>query len=213
MSGPARISEYFVAERPEVVDFLRPFGAFSSVLDIGCAAGELGKLLLHNRMAGSCDGIEPNPQAALLAQGKLRRVWSGTLEAVADDIPWPQYDLVVMADVLEHVVDPWATLRSLHAHTAPACKLLLSVPNIRHYKVVLPLLLKGEFKYCDQGIMDRTHLHFFTKSSLLEMIEECGWVARGMDSHMRNRYRRWYYPTRLVEPFVAVQYMLMAEKR
>jgi hypothetical protein len=115
--------------------------------------------------------------------------------------------------VLEHLVDPWTALRELHERTGPACRLALSVPNVRHYTVVLPLLCKGEFRYRDQGIMDRTHLHFFTRDSLVEMLRECGWEVQGAGSNMRSRYRRWYYPTRLFEPFVAVQHLLVSVKK
>ncbi len=209
------ISEYYVADRKEIVEFLGGQGtSWASTLDIGCASGALGRELLRTGLTAACDGIELNAEAAAIARGHLRQVWSGSLEAVADRVPWQQYELVMMADVLEHLADPWEALLFLHRETAPGCRLMLSVPNVRHYKVVLPLLLKGEFRYTDQGIMDRTHLHFFTRGSLAEMLAECGWAIRGpMVPHMKSRFRRWYVPTRLVEPFVAVQYMLMAEKR
>jgi 2-polyprenyl-3-methyl-5-hydroxy-6-metoxy-1,4-benzoquinol methylase len=207
------ISDYYLANRNEIIQFMRQFGVFPSAIDIGCAAGELGKSLLAYQIAASCDGIEPNVQAATLAKDKLRKVWHGRLDEVVDIVPWTDYDLIVMADVLEHVIDPWATLKLLQELTQPTCKLMVSVPNVRHYKVVLPLLFKGEFSYLDQGIMDRTHLHFFTKSSLLEMLAECGWSVLSIRPHMKSRYHRPYYPTRLIEPFVAVQYMVIAEKR
>ncbi|MBI4987972.1 MAG: class I SAM-dependent methyltransferase [Rhodocyclales bacterium] len=209
----SEIAEYYAAERPELVAFLRRHGPFGAALDIGCAAGMLGAGLLRNGIVGACDGIELNDAAARLAETRLGQVWSGSLESVAEEIPWEQYDLIILADVLEHLVDPWATLRRLHAHSAPGCRLMLSVPNVRHYKVALPLLFRGEFRYTEQGIMDRTHLHFFTRGSLEETVRESGWTIRGLGSHMKGRYRRWYVPTRLVEPFVAVQTMLLAEKQ
>lgn len=207
------ISEYYAGERPELVAFLKPAGRFAQVLEIGCAAGYFAAGLTEQSIAGACDGIEPQPEAAQLARGRLRQVWNGTLETVAGEVPWRQYDLVVMADVLEHLADPWAALRLLAQQTGDACKLALSVPNVRHYKVVLPLLFRGEFRYQDYGIMDRTHLHFFTKSSLTETLWECGWKVQRIAPHMKSRFRKWKYPTRLIEPFVAVQYMLLAEKR
>jgi 2-polyprenyl-3-methyl-5-hydroxy-6-metoxy-1,4-benzoquinol methylase len=209
----SEIAEYYAAERPELLAFLRPQGTFGAALDIGCAAGMLGAGLLREGIVGACDGIELNAEAAHLAQSRLRKVWNGSIESLADEIPWQQYDLVILADVLEHLADPWAALRLLQARTAPGCRLLLSVPNVRHYKVSLPLLFKGEFRYADAGIMDRTHLHFFTRGSLEETVRDCGWTIRAMGSHMKGRYRRWYMPTRLLEPFVAVQTMLLAEKR
>lgn len=209
----SEIAEYYAAERPELLAFLRPYGAFGAALDIGCAAGMLGAGLLRGGIVGACDGIELNAEAAQLAQSRLRKVWNGSIESLADEIPWQHYDLVILADVLEHLADPWAALRLLQARTAPGCKLMLSVPNVRHYKVSLPLLFKGEFRYEDAGIMDRTHLHFFTRDSLEETVRDCGWRIRALGSHMKGRYRRWYMPTRLLEPFVAVQTMLLAEKK
>jgi 2-polyprenyl-3-methyl-5-hydroxy-6-metoxy-1,4-benzoquinol methylase len=207
------VAEYYVAGRPEFVSFLRPAGSFGQVIDIGCAGGVLGSTLVQQGLVKACDGIEPFPAAAELAEKSLRRVWNGTLETVADAVPWQDYELVTMTDVLEHVVDPWAALRFLHERTAPGCRLALSVPNVRHYKVVLPLLFKGEFSYRDHGIMDRTHLHFFTADSIREVLDACGWKIVRRDSHMKKSYRRWYMPTRLLEPFVAVQHLMIAEKK
>lgn len=207
------IAEYYAAERPELLAFLRPHGRFGAALDIGCAAGMLGAGLQREGIVGACDGIELNFEAARQAGTRLRQVWMGSLESVAEEVPWEQYDLVILADVLEHLADPWAALRLLQARTAPGCKLMLSVPNVRHYKVSLPLLFKGEFRYEDAGIMDRTHLHFFTRGSLEDTVRDCGWRVHALGSHMKGRYRRWYMPTRLIEPFVAVQYMLLAEKQ
>lgn len=209
----SEIADYYAAERPELLAFLRPHGPFGTALDIGCASGMLGAGLLREGIVGACDGIELNADAARLAGTRLRQVWNGSIESVADGIPWQQYDLVILADVLEHLADPWAALRLLRERTAPGSRLMLSVPNVRHYKVSLPLLFRGEFRYADEGIMDRTHLHFFTRGSLEETVRECGWTIRALGSHMKGRYRRWYMPTRLLEPFVAVQYMLICDKR
>lgn len=206
------VADYYVAERPEFVAFFGESGSFGSAIDIGCAGGMLGRDLLTKGVVGACDGIEPFSAAAVAAQTVLGRVWQGSLEEVVDEVPWEKYDLVIMADVLEHLVDPWSALKRLHEDTALGCRLALSVPNVRHYKVVLPLLVRGEFRYQNHGIMDRTHLHFFTRDSLIETLKSCGWKVQKIGSHMKGRYRRWYFPTRLVEPFVAVQHMLIAEK-
>jgi 2-polyprenyl-3-methyl-5-hydroxy-6-metoxy-1,4-benzoquinol methylase len=204
------IDAYFAWARPELAAFLRSHGPYDQALDIGCASGVLGADLLREGIVGACDGIEPYGEAASIAQSRLRKVWQGSLESVAGDVPWHRYDLIVFADVLEHLPDPWAALRRLRAVAAPGCRLLVSVPNVRHYKVSLPLLFRGEFRYENAGIMDRTHLHFFTHGSLEETLGECGWSVQAATSHMKKRYRRWYMPTRLLEPFVAVQAIVLA---
>ena len=109
----AEIDAYYATERPELLRFLGPHGSFGRVLDIGCASGVLGMQLLRAGLAGTCDGIELHEAAARLAGTRLRRVWQGSLESVAGKVSWQDYDLIVMADVLEHLVDPWAALRRL----------------------------------------------------------------------------------------------------
>lgn len=213
MSVTTKVAKYYTAKRPEFVDFANDQGSFSRAIDIGCAGGTLGSDLIAARIVSHCDGIEPNEDAATLARQALQQVWSGTFEANADVVPWEQYDLLIMADVLEHLVDPWSALRLLREKSNPGCRLMLSVPNIRHYKVLFPLIFRDEFRYCDHGIMDRTHLHFYTASSIEQTLQECGWRVTRRMSHMKSGYRRWHMPTRLLEPFVAVQYLLAAEKQ
>jgi 2-polyprenyl-3-methyl-5-hydroxy-6-metoxy-1,4-benzoquinol methylase len=208
-----RIRKYYLTERGKFVDFIGRFITVESALDIGCAGGRLGSELVGTGVAKACDGIEPFPEAAALAKEQLRHVWNGTLESVSDEVPWNSYDMIVMADVLEHLVDPWQALKFLHERTAPNCCLALSVPNVRHYKVSFPLLFRGKFRYADQGIMDRTHLHFFTRDSLAEILRECGWRIRAIDSCMKDHYRKAFVPTRWIEPFVTRQYYLIAEKQ
>lgn len=210
--GREPLADYYAADRRELVAFAQAHGLCGAALDIGCSSGVLGASLVRAGVATTCDGIEPFAAAAAVAGTRLRKTWHGTLESVAAEVPWSDYRLVVMADVLEHLVDPWAALRQLRERTAAGCRLLLSVPNARHYKVSLPLLFKGEFRYADQGIMDRTHLHFFTRASLVETLDECGWRATAIGSNMKKRYRRAWMPTRWLEPFVAVQYLVLAER-
>ncbi len=69
-----KIRDYYVTERPEFVDFISRFGTVKSALDIGCAGGRLGKELVAKHLAGACDGIEPFPEAAVLATAQLRQV-------------------------------------------------------------------------------------------------------------------------------------------
>lgn len=130
---PSEISKYYACDRPEFISFLKKVGHFEQAVDIGCAAGFLGQGLEQNGTVGVCDGIEPHSHAAQLAESRLRRVWRGTIETVVNDVPWEQYDLAIMADVLEHLADPWEALRLLADKTSGACQPALSVPNMRHY--------------------------------------------------------------------------------
>lgn len=206
------MSRYYAADRRDLVDFLRPYGQLGVVLDIGCAGGRLGRQLLQAGLAERCDGIEPNAEAASQAADPLHRIWVADLEAVTGQVPWTDYDLLIMADVLEHLIDPWRVLAELHRRVRPGARLLLSVPNVRHKSVVLPLLFRGRFDYADAGILDRTHLHFFTRSSLLDAVGRAGWRVATIAPYIKPKYRRWWFPHRLLDEFLAVQYFLLVEK-
>ena len=206
------MKNYYMANRTDLMRFLGQSDQYEAALDVGCASGELGRLLIEHRVATRVDGVEVNRDAAELAKKVLRKVWVGTVEELSQDIPWESYDLVVMADVLEHLPEPWETLDFLFARCRPGCRLLLSVPNVRHHSVVFPLLFQGRFEYRDSGIMDRTHLHFFTRSSLQESVMRAGWKIRRASPNIKEKYRKWWYPHRLLGEFLAVQFFVLAEK-
>lgn len=203
---------YYIADRGDVVDFLRPHGPFTRALDIGCAAGRLGGQLQAAGIISFCDGIEPHPAAASTAASQLQRVWNRDFVDALSEVTWEDYDLFILADVLEHLLDPWRSLRDLHDRVRPGARLMVSVPNIRHYSVSLPLLFLGRFDYVDAGIMDRTHLHFFTSGSLRETVETSGWRVRVAALNLKQKYRKWWFPHRLLGQFLAVQCFLLAEK-
>ncbi len=203
---------YYTADRGDVIDFLRPHGPFTQALDIGCAAGRLGGQLREAGIVGFCDGIEPHPTAADMAANQLRRVWRGDLTNTLSEVAWTEYDLFVLADVLEHLADPWQALRDLHRHARFGARLMVSVPNVRHYRVILPLLFQGRFEYADAGIMDRTHLRFFTARSLRAMLAATGWRMLTESLNIKKKYRKKWFPRRLHGEFLAVQCFALATK-
>lgn len=134
--------------------------AGSKVLDCGCAGGFLASALLTKDCI--VDGVEYEPEAAAKARRVCRRVYEMSLEppglaAALDD----RYDRIIFGDVLEHLSDPEAVLAAAAAHLAPGGRVLLSIPNIAHWQVRKSLLL-GRFDYQDFGLLDRTHIRFFT---------------------------------------------------
>ena len=142
----------------------------SSILDVGTATGTLGRILSPDRYR--VVGIEPDPASAHVAAEHYERVFVGTLDEAPDEVIG-SFDLVVCCDVLEHLVNPDAQLRRLVRAQRPLTKFILSVPNIAHLWVRLNLLV-GRFDYADRGILDRTHLRFFTQKGFLAMIDNAG---------------------------------------
>jgi 2-polyprenyl-3-methyl-5-hydroxy-6-metoxy-1,4-benzoquinol methylase len=151
------------------------------VLDVGCATGYLAAELA--RRGCTIDGIEFDPVAAQAARAHCREVVVGDLEAptthaevqrmLADTRP----AVIVCADVLEHLRDPWAVLAWLRTLLAPGGRAVVSVPNIAHW-TTRRALLRGRFDYTDYGLLDRTHLRFFTRASAAELARRAGFAVR-----------------------------------
>ncbi len=156
--------------RPELVALI-PITT-SRVLDIGCGAGTLGAGL---KRRGSVEvvGVEADADAAELARQALDHVHLGDIESL--DLPYGAgtFDCIVLADILEHLRDPWSLLKRLVPLLRPRGRLIASLPNVRHWSV-LRGLLEGNWTYLPAGILDRGHLRFFTLTSGQALLEAAG---------------------------------------
>ena len=139
------------------------------ILDVGAAQGFLGQLLEGSGLV--VDGVEPNPGRAAKAEPFYRQVWPLTVEQAR--LPAAIYRVVVCADVLEHTTDPAAVLRHLRSIAADDALFVISLPNVAHIAVRL-LLLFGQFPRMERGILDRTHLHFYTRRTIRELLADAG---------------------------------------
>jgi GT2 family glycosyltransferase len=119
-----------------------------------------------------------NPEAARLARGKLAAVIHANVESL-EFLPYPEgyFDCITTGDVLEHLVDPEAVLARLLKYLSPQGVLVCSIPNIRHQSVLLDLAVNGRWQYQDEGLLDRTHLRFFTLIEIRQMLERLGLEA------------------------------------
>ncbi|HWH93986.1 MAG TPA: class I SAM-dependent methyltransferase [Baekduia sp.] len=152
------------------------------VLDVGCATGYLAAELV----ARGCtvDGVEFDPDAAQQARAHCREVVVGDLEAplthgeVERMLAGVRPDVIVCADVLEHLRDPWAVLAWLRTLLDPAAgTAVVSLPNTAHW-TARRALAGGRFPYADHGLFDRTHLRFFTRDSAGELATRAGFAVR-----------------------------------
>ena len=147
----------------------------SRVLDLGTGSGALGKHL-RDHAGCSVDGVTINEQEAAIARPHYRRIEIADLEREdwSSAFSGEQYDFIVCADVLEHLRRPETTLKACRTLLAPAGQVLISVPNAA-YSGLVAELLNGDFTYRDEGLLDRTHLRFFTRRSLLQFLQAEGW--------------------------------------
>ncbi len=139
-------------------------------LDVGAADGLLSR---HLTAAGwRVVAIEGDPTMAREGSSHCERMVVADLEKPLPVLGEP-FDLIVYGDVLEHLKDPLGVLQMLNRTLAPDGRVLVSVPNIAHFWVRLNLLV-GRFEYADRGILDRTHLRFFTRRSLHRLLQDAG---------------------------------------
>ncbi len=189
-------ARYYDQERPEVRSAV-PTGA-RSVIDVGCANGRLGARLKAERPGIQVFGIEVVPEAAQRARSVLDDAIHATAEA---ELPehWPAPDCVIFADVLEHLVDPWAVVRTWRTRLAARGTLVVTIPNVLHRSVVFGVL-QGRWDYASEGILDRTHLRFFTRETAVALVESGGFRVQsvrrlldlaGMPGVMRPRIHAW----------------------
>ncbi len=168
-----KVDDYFSAARKEILDVIPPFS--KRVLEIGCGSGQTLEMIKQLKLCESTVGIELFEQAAAGARTRVDRVYHLNIEKQEAPADLGTFDLILMLDVLEHLVDPWSVLgRIQRAHLKPGGKMIISLPNARHFTCVLPLLLKGEFVYQERGILDKTHLRFFTRKSGMRLLREAG---------------------------------------
>ena len=157
--------------RREVVDHLPP-GRL--VLDVGCNRGAFGEEVKRRDPARLVYGIEPS-DAARFAAARLDEVVQGSYP---DDIPsdWGPFDVITFNDVLEHMEDPWGVLAKTQAYLSPGGHVMAVLPNVRYIEVVIDLVLRGRWRYTDIGVLDRTHLRFFTRESMEDLFRSRGFT-------------------------------------
>ena len=146
------------------------------VLDLGCFCGGSGRWLKNRFPGARVTGIEMLHKAAEIARESYDEVHIGKFEEV-DVGGWNgKFDAIIAADVLEHMYNPWAVLQRLKPLLAPGGAMFISLPNVRNLNI-LSLLAGGEWRYAGAGILDVTHIRFFTKAQAVEMLLQTGWKA------------------------------------
>lgn len=168
---------YYGRPRREMQAFVP--AAAHRVLDVGCGAGAFAAGLKAARPGLVAWGVELDTEAAALAAANLDRVLVGDAAAVLPELAGERFDCIVLNDVLEHVLEPEQLLALLRPLVATGGCVVASVPNIRHHSAVVDLVFRGKWEYTDEGILDRTHLRFFTRASLPGLFAGGGFALQG----------------------------------
>lgn len=139
------------------------------VLDVGCGFGVLGSAL-KEELGAEVWGVEMEPNCAVRASKVLDQFLKGPIESHLDNLPESYFDVIIFADVLEHLYNPWKVLKDIRTKIAKGGEVIASIPNVGHW-FVIKQLLQGRFAYENHGLLDITHIRFFTRESMLSMFQ------------------------------------------
>jgi SAM-dependent methyltransferase len=209
-------ADYFAHARKEVAPLLPP--QCGRVLEIGCGSGVTLGWLRRDQRASYAVGVEISETAAQSARAHADEVHCLDFEHGEIPVENSQFDVILCLDVLEHMVNPWKAVdRLVSRYLAPGGALVVSLPNVRHYSVVLPLLLQGRWDYQDAGLLDRTHLRFFTRDTAISLLshpllEPARCMGAGFERHSRKSIFN-ALTAGIFRDLVTYQYLLVAHKK
>jgi len=222
------VSEYFNRVNADLLAVIPPDARV--ILEIGCGAGALCEAYRRINPGVKWHGFDINREAIATAKQTRRCTSAQEIDIEREDVfdfgiyennlDPGEADCLIAGDVLEHCFDPWTLLKRLVQGIAPGAQILACIPNVQHWTVIRDLIA-GHWRYADEGLLDRTHLRFFTLESIREMFEQAGlqvFEIRGRDlcnegsEHWHQEYdiptrkelRAYQYVVRAVKPIVCV---------
>jgi 2-polyprenyl-3-methyl-5-hydroxy-6-metoxy-1,4-benzoquinol methylase len=168
-------SGYFPKVRDDILPLLPERAEW--VLEIGCAEGATMLFVREKLKSTWIGGVDILEKSVEKARNRLDWVSQSNIETMELPFDENSMDLILCLDVFEHLVDPWTVCRRLSKLLKPGGVLIVCIPNILHHSVLLQLLLQKRFDYCVDGVLDNTHLRFFTKLTAVELVEVGGLIV------------------------------------
>ncbi|MGQ2983639.1 class I SAM-dependent methyltransferase [Flavobacterium sp.] len=219
MNYSDKASSYYANIRHDLITLLNPEKRGLKVLEIGAAYGETLYYLKQQGIAAEAVGVDifedtENPQN----YKPLDRFIFGNIE----ELDFPEFvgyfDIILLPDVLEHLIEPKKVLAKVYKYLAPDGEILVSMPNIRHYSAFKKIFLKGDFEYEESGLFDYTHMRFYCKKNMVALLEKSGFKVVYTESSIRNFKGRSVAKMvnsltfGIFEEFFSLQYFLKAKK-
>jgi 2-polyprenyl-3-methyl-5-hydroxy-6-metoxy-1,4-benzoquinol methylase len=208
---------YFSYARRDLLELV-PADPPGRVLEIGAGAGATLVALKRSGKAREVVGVELVPlPSGTQESGEIDRFVIADVEQQSLDFLPESFDVIICGDVLEHLRDPWEALAYLTRFLKPGGRFVISLPNIRYWRALGRIIL-GDFRYAPSGVLDRTHLRFFCRKNMLELIRSTHLDVRHVEpSFKRQRELRTdkvinALTLGVVEHFLAQQYLIVAEK-
>ena len=199
---------YFSEIRNDIIELIQCNNC--NILEIGC--GE-GNTLIELKRQGKAKFVVGIDIVDLNQSSKLDKFILADIENDNIELPEEYFDIIICADVLEHLKDPWSVLKKIRKFLKPNGILLASIPNVREIKTLISIVIKGDFKYVDTGILDKTHLRFFCKKNIIELFESAGYKIEKITFKLSPK-RKFLLKLSLglLEEFLVVQYLVCCKK-
>lgn len=201
--------QYYAIRRDDLINLV-PQGDHK-ILEIGCGVGNTGLALKNLGKAKEVVGVELFSKAAEEAKSKIDEVITGDIEKL--DLPYKEYfDYIICGDVLEHLLDPWSALKKLKKYLTPKGYLIASIPNIQYWRVIRDLLLLGKWEYKNAGILDSTHLRFFTHREIIKLFQSADFQITKISSKIAGKSKIFNRLTfKIFNDFLAFQFLIVAK--
>lgn len=211
----------YVGDRADLASLIPP--ECHRILDLGCAAGDLGATIKRRRRAAKVFGLERDPEMAREASTKLDGVVVGDLDdpgALRSFEGQDRFDCLVFGDVLEHLVDPWTLLARSLSLLEPSGHVVASIPNVGHLDTIANLLVRQRWPYRDRGVHDRTHLRQFALRNVEALFSRSGLEVTRLERtyriverpHPANRWARFLAVPFLSREVLTYQFLVVARR-
>ena len=186
------------------------------ILEVGCGTGSTLLAAKERGIASDIVGAEYVESVAAIAQKRgLKKIYTGDFSIAAGKIQSKErkFDAIIFGDVLEHMVDPWAALALAKNLLVDGGQVIASVPNFRYWRVMYNVFLRGNFRYEADGIMDKTHLRFFCRKNIIEMVNQNYQIIKIYGTMPKSGKIIRAMSLGLLSEFGTVQYVVHALKR
>ncbi len=215
MSGKSKISlyrqkhnTYFSNTRHDLIELI-PQNR-NKILEIGCGTGAT---LIALKKLGKADYVSGVDIVDLNQKEELDKFICCDIEKEVSSLPFANdfFDIIICADILEHLIDPWKVVKELKRYLKKDGILIASIPNIREIKTMLKIFFKGDFLYENEGILDKTHLRFFCKKNIIDLFKKNGYTIEKITYNLapkRNILNKMFLG--FLEEFLVAQYIVLA---
>jgi 2-polyprenyl-3-methyl-5-hydroxy-6-metoxy-1,4-benzoquinol methylase len=220
MNYDKKSTDYFSFIRLDLINLIDKNSKNLKVLEIGAAYGETLYYLKQNEVASEVVGVDLFEDVKNKQNYKnLDKFIFGNIEEIELNEYENYFDLILLPDVLEHLVEPKKVLDKLKKHLTQEGKIILSMPNIRHYSALNKIFIKGDFKYEESGLFDYTHMRFYCRKNIQELLEASGYTILKEESSIKNYKGKSITKIinsltfGLLEEFFSVQYFYVIKKQ